>query len=222
MKKNYQTNLILLAVLLFSSCGTTTSITGSYVAPNANKVAFKKVFIAALTPNTSARNTVENELGDYLNSKGIYATKSLSVFPPNFHTSGDDKDQALVLRNIRRSNCDGILTIALVNKETDTRYVEGTAYPVMGNAYYGTFSSYYAYGYNTFYSPGYYETTKTYYIETNLYDTATEKLVWSAQSKTYDPTSLESFLESYKKAIAQQFVKDGFVNPYAKEPINRD
>jgi hypothetical protein len=222
MKKLYHTKLMLVALLFFSACGTTTSVTGSYVAPNVNKTAFKKVFIAALTPNTSARNIVESQITDYLNSRGIAATKSLSVFPANFHSSGDDKDQALVIRNIRRSNCDGILTIALVNKETETRYVPGTSYPVYGYPYYGSFSSYYAYGYNTFYSPGYYDTSKIYYIETNLYDTATEKLVWSAQSKTYDPTSLDSFLESYKKAITQQFLKDGFVNPYAKNPINQD
>jgi hypothetical protein len=137
------------------------------------------------------------------------------VFPAGFRNSGSDKDKEIVLRVVRNTNCDGILTIALVNQETETSYVPGTAYAGGGMGYYGTFSSYYAYGYSSFYSPGYYTTDKTYYIETNLFDVASEKLVWSGRSKTYNPSSLDDFLQGYEKAIAQQMRKDGLVKPVA-------
>ena len=63
---------------------------------------------------------------------------------------------------------------------------------------------------------GYYQTEKVYYIQTNLFDAKTEKLIWSAQSKTYEPSSLDDFLQGYEKAISEQMVKDGLVAPSSK------
>jgi hypothetical protein len=217
MKKLGYLNLVLGAALFISACGSSTSIVGSYKAPGVTQVAFKKLFVSALTGNTAAKQTVETGMSQYLSTKGIASVKSIDVFPPDFHSSGNDKDKDAVLKTIRDKNCDGILTIALVNKETETHYVPGTGvYPAPGFGYYGSFGAYWAYGYNSFYQPGYYENTKVYYIETNLYDAATEKLVWSAQSKTYDPSSLDDFLKGYEKAMAEQVVKDGLVAPSAK------
>ena len=65
------------------------------------------------------------------------------------------------------------------------------------------------------YSPGYYDQTKIYYIETNLYNAKTEELIWTAQSRTYDPTSINSFLKGYVDAIYDRMVKDGLLTPAA-------
>ena len=208
---------MVLLSLFIAACASSTSITGSYKSPGVTQVAYKKVFISVLTDNVSAKQNVETAISQYLAGKGVATVKSTTVFPPDFHTSGNDKDKDVLLQKIRDNGCDGILTIALVNKETETRYVPGsTAYPVAGFGYYGTFGAYYAYGYNNFYSPGYYTNDKVYYVETNIYDVTTEKLVWSAQSKTYDPASLDSFIQDYEKAISQQVIKDGLILPTGK------
>ncbi len=216
MKKIKELTIALLAVCCIMACGSSTSITASYKSPEITKVAYKKVFISALTSNVSARQTVETELGRYLGTKGIDHVRSLDVFTPESHTSGQDKDKDVVMQKIKSTGCDGILTVALQKKETETRWVQGSSYPVGGYGYYGTFGAYYSYGYNSFYSQGYYENDKIYFLETNIYDVATEKLVWSAQSKTYNPSSLESFLEEYEVAIQDQLVKDGLVTPTKK------
>jgi hypothetical protein len=61
------------------------------------------------------------------------------------------------------------------------------------------------------YAPGYYAQDKVYYLETNLYDAQTEQLIWAAQSKTYDPGSIDSFLKGYVQTIYNQMVKDGLI-----------
>ena len=216
MKRITNTNLMLLLALFISACGTTTSITGSYKAPGVTQVAYKKIFISALNGNTSVKQSVETSLANYLATKGIASVKSSDVFPPSFHESGADKNKDTVLQKIRQTKCDGILTVALVNKETETRYVPGSGVYPYGVGYYGTFGAYYGYGYGSFYSPGYYTNDKIYYLETNLYDADTEKLVWSAQSQTYNPSSLDSFLEGYEKAITQQVIKDNLMAPTPK------
>ena len=208
---------MLLLALFISACGSTTSITGSYKAPGVTQVAYKKIFISVLNSDPSIRQTVETNIANYLSSKGYASVKSTDVFTPNFHSSGGDNNQDTVLRKIRATNCDAILTIAMVNKETETRYVPGSGrvYPY-GVGYYGTFGAYYGYGYKRFYSPGYYTTDKIYYLETNLYDAATERLVWSAQSKTYNPSSLDDFLQGYEKAMTKQVARDNLIAPAGK------
>ena len=212
MKNLRYMNFMLIATLLISACGTTTSITSSYKAAGVTQVSYKKIFVAALTANSAVKQTVENELSRYMGTKGITTVKSSDVFPPDFHSSGNDKNKDTILAKVRATNCDGIFTIALVNKETQTSYVQGSG-PV---GPYGTFGMYYGYGYGSFYSPGYYQTDKIYYIQTNIFDAKTEKLIWSAQSKTYNPDSLDDFLKGYEQAITDQIIKDGLVAPAAK------
>lgn len=62
-----------------------------------------------------------------------------------------------------------------------------------------------------YYQPGYYVTDKTYYLETNLYDASTEELIWSAQSATYNPASINDFLKSYQRALAKELKDDGLL-----------
>jgi hypothetical protein len=213
MKTSNYLKLMLVAMLVISACGTSTSIIASYKAPGVTQVAYKKLFVSSLTGNAAVKQDVENELSRYLGTKGITTVKSMDVFPPNFHESGNDKNKDTVLARIRATNCDGILTIALINKETQTSYVQGSG-PV--GPYYGSFGLYYGYGYGSFYSPGYYQTDKIYYIQTNLYDAQSEKLIWSAQSKTYNPSSIDDFLKGYETAITDQVIKDGLVAPTGK------
>jgi hypothetical protein len=72
---------------------------------------------------------------------------------------------------------------------------------------YGMYGSYYGY-YNYYspqvYSPGYYSSDKTYYIESNFYDLASDELLWSIQSEAYNPTSLESWFKEYSYQLLNE------------------
>lgn len=61
------------------------------------------------------------------------------------------------------------------------------------------------------YDPGYYVTDKTYFLETNLYNAASGQLVWSAQSETVNPTSIDAFAEEYPEVLLERMVKDGLL-----------
>lgn len=61
------------------------------------------------------------------------------------------------------------------------------------------------------YTPGYYDTDKKYYIEINLYDAETDELVWSSQSETTNPPSLESFAPTFALTVVNQLIKDGLI-----------
>ncbi len=54
---------------------------------------------------------------------------------------------------------------------------------------------YYGHTYQTAYTPPTSVTRTTLFLETNLYDVATEKLVWSVQSEVIDPKLLRTDFE---------------------------
>ena len=201
------------AVALLSACSTPTMVSSSWRKPNATADGYHNIFIAALTKQVSTKESIETGLQTLLQNKGLTVERSMDIFPPTFSTqTGQQKD--LVLGKIQGTNADGILTINIVRRENETHYVPGSGgywNPGLRYGYYNRFWGYYNNWYPQVYSPGYYDQTKVYYIETNLFNAKTEELIWAAQTRTYDPTSTESFLKGYVDAIYERMVKDGLI-----------
>lgn len=174
---------------------------------------FQKVFLFALTTNMNARQTVEDAQAAAAAAEGIATVKSFDFFPPAFLASKPGKEA--IVQKIKESGCDAIFTSALVDSKSETRYVPGTTsfytpFPTWG--YYGTFGGYYGYHTTYMYDPGYYVSEKTYYLESNLYDMATEEIVWSVQSETYNPGNLNSSSKEYAAVLMDKLKKEGALN----------
>ena len=189
---------------LVAACGASSRITGSWKSPDAaRKKPYEKVLVAALTNDVGARQRVENELVSHLQRKGVQATRSIDVFPPTF-TQGKLPPRGEIIERIRQSGHDAVLTASLLDSDTETRYIPGTIgyAPVRIHPYYGNFYGYYSHFYPQVYSPGYYASTETYFM-------ASEKLLWSAQSATYDPSSLNRFSKDFAKLTVSRLSRDG-------------
>lgn len=209
--------LKLLPILLMSamvwSCSPSTRITGSWVDPSSKGKMLngKTIFVASLTSNMKVRTNLENNLEKQPAFGNVKVVKSIDFFNPDFYKKIPTEQQ--LISQIKQSGADLILTVSLINKESETRYVPGsTGYaPYPYYRWYGGFYSYYNYWRPMFYEPGYYVTDKIYFMETNLYDIATNKLVWSAQSETVNPGSIDNFVTTYPRVLADQLVKDGLL-----------
>ncbi len=196
-------------LLLVSSCSPSVRIIGSWSSPQNTNNSYTSVFVTALTKNVLARQTVEMHLEEMIQSQGISATGSFEVIPPGFNAQEADKEE--ILRKIREMGSEAILTVTLLDQTNETRYVPGTNYAPIGLGFHGRFWSYYG-AYNPYmYDPGYYTTDKSYYLEANLYDTQTEEMIWSSQSETTNPASLEQFSKAFAGAVVKQLIKDGFI-----------
>jgi hypothetical protein len=210
MKK--QSILYLIIILIIEGCASSTQITGSWKNPQPPSKKINSILVTALTDKANSRQTIETDLVNLIQNRGMKGIKSMDVLPPGF-TTGKEPDRQLLLDKIKGSNVDAILTVALINKETESRYVPGNyAYqPVTRFGYYGRFWGYYTTWYPTLYAPGYYTDDRTYFLETNLYSVETEDLLWSAQSETYNPGSLLDFSKEYASAILKQMEIDGVI-----------
>ena len=202
------------SILLFlAACAPATMITGTWKNPQVPPGNYHNILVAALTSRAVAKNTVEGDLVTMLKNYHVTASKSIDLFPPNL--TGSDSDRSVLLDKIKGRNIDAILTVSLLKRETESRYTGSPApYDPFRYSYYRNFWGYYSYWYPAMYDPAY-DSEQVYYIETNLYDAATEELKWSAQSKTYDILNLATFSRDFSKSIVDQMVKDGVLQAEA-------
>lgn len=203
--------LYLLPLLLFTalvSCGPSQRITSSWKNPQMPDThSYKKLFIACLASNPNYRSIIERDLAAAAEAHALQTISGMDIFPVTLDGKQKiSKDEAM--EKIRASGADAILTVALVDKESETRYVPGTTtyMPHMG---YAGFGGYYGYAYGAYYStPGYYTEDKTYFMEARLFDVATENMIWSAQSEAYNPSKIDKFSRDYTAMLVDRMQRD--------------
>lgn len=204
-------SLLFLTVLIISSCSPSMKVVGSWV--NKEKLVNKQyhsVFILALTENFNYKAQVENDVANAAAARGLKTVKSSVVFPYTF-SKDNTPIKELLLEKIKDSGCEAVFTSVLVDQQSQTKYIPGSVdYDPMSYGYYGNFYNYYGYYTPMIYSPGYYETDKTYYLESNLYDIATGDLMWSVQSQAINPMDIQTFSKEYAAMLVQQLEKEGF------------
>ena len=204
-------NSILFAAvaIVLSSCGSSTAITGSWKEPSVMPKAYQKVVVVALSQNESRQRMAEDFLVQALAKEKVSAEPAYRVFPANYLNSNPSK--ADIVAKLKAANADALMTIALVDTKDETHYVPGTTTYAPYGMYprYGSWYGYYSHYSPMVYDPGYYEQLTNFFLETNFYSIDGEKLIWSAQSKTTDPTNYENFAKSYAYAVAKRMRKDG-------------
>jgi hypothetical protein len=170
-----------------------------------------KIFIFAMTQNYDAQVNIENDLAAAAEAKGIRTVKSVDAFGPILTLDKLPKTDVL-LKAIRDLGCDGIFTIAVVDKESKTYYTPGSSagvfVPYGGYGY--DYSGYYAYS-PSFYSAGYYTSDKTYFIESNLFNAITEKMLVSMQSKVVNPPDIIKASKQYTQMLVTELQAQGFM-----------
>jgi hypothetical protein len=192
---------LLLTASLFSGCYQAQKVVGFWADPEASsKGPYKKIFCIVLSPNQDANFVLENEMASTLLSRGYKVVRSNEIFPPNVQLT-DNFTREQLAAAIKETGCDAVMTLALLDTKTVETYHPGSAYYPMSYGYYGSYYGYYNYYYPIVYAPSYYSVDKTFYLETNAYDLASDKLLWSVQSEAKNPAGLEEGFKQYAEML---------------------
>ncbi len=192
------------------SCGTTSYITSSWKAPDLQPRVYGKIVVLGLVsdPDRTVREKLENHIVGDLTELGYTAVCSCDEFNPKAFENMSE-DQALA--KLKSAGVDAVLTVVLLDKSKESHYVPGeisyTPYAVYHNRFYG----YYRTVYQRIYTPGYYVVENKYFWESNFYDLGTTKLLYSAQSRSFDPENAESMGHSYGKMIVKDMVEKAVI-----------
>ncbi len=209
------TLVFLSAVLLLAACGPSKQITVTNSWLNKEKLkdrSVKSIYIMGLFKNSDVNIVLENTLYDEAKARRYTVYRNQYQFPYKM----DDKEQAksLILEKVKKLGCDAIFVTGIKSEYSQTRYVStssigvsvGGYYPMNGNQ--SNFNSYYAGYYTETSLSGYYETDHMYFIESNLFDSNTFELLWSVQSKSYNPTDIERASKEYCNELFELLEKD--------------
>jgi hypothetical protein len=193
-------------VMMFTfACSSQKESTGVWVNDKAKEKTFHKVFIVAVTPDIEVRTKLESALAAAIASKGYQVVKSIDSIPFDLNNPKvPTKEQ--VVDKVKSSGSDAVFLTGLLKKDASVGYTPGkTAYaPMPYMSYYG---GYYSYLTPTVSTSGYYSYDKEYVIQTNLYDAASEEIMWSAQSEVLNPSSVEEFSKKYMSTLVGQLKK---------------
>jgi hypothetical protein len=191
-----------LVVCIFTSCSPSTQIVKTWRDPGAtvNPGPENKALIIALVKDETSRRVIEDELVKRFNTSAVPSYKILTP-----ELLKEASDEALT-RQVTQDKFTHILLMRLADIEKETSYVPGTT-----TAYYGSYGRYYGYGANMYSSPGYYQTDKNYFIETTIYSVNPNKLLWTATTKTVNPSKINKTVNEIADVVSQKMKEDGFL-----------
>ncbi|HEY0665954.1 MAG TPA: hypothetical protein VGD24_07810 [Gallionella sp.] len=136
-----------------------------------------RIMVIGVAREPLNRRLFEDEFVAQLRARGTEAIASYTVL-----TDKQQDDQAAVAKRVKELGADSLLISRLVDRKTVRVYVPGTVY--YPPPYYNNWPDYYGYGYRYLYTPGYVAEDEYAIIETNLYEAASDRLVWAATSET--------------------------------------
>ncbi|MGC4075016.1 MAG: hypothetical protein QM760_21455 [Nibricoccus sp.] len=197
-------HILLLSALLtalVAGCSST-YVEQSWKSPDVGGFNFKKLLVVAPNPDGANRRAAEDTLKAQL--PHIQVVQSYTLLPDK----DELKDKAAAGKVIKENGFDGVVIMRMVSKDTELNYMPG-AYP----AAYGSMWGYWGAGYAMapYYDTGSITTDKIIGIETNIYDVATEKLVWSGLTKSTNPANAQALVAETVGAIRKEMKKQKLI-----------
>ncbi len=230
--------LFILAVTLTLSGCVGTKLESSWHDKELTPKSYENIGIILLAPKVSSKALVETELAAELRMRGMKAIGTFDIFPfasnkeymDKVRAEDPENFQARVRERVQKFDLDAILLISLIREEQDKVYHRkgvdvAVSYTIPPGANYYNYGYDYAlanhYTYDQFYhhmastvhSGGYYTTKSTYFLESDLFDVETGRLVWTAMTKTKDPQSISKEAKYFGKMMADELASKKVLVP---------
>lgn len=193
MKKVFSPVVFITIVLLLSACGVSVKMIGSWMDDSRAGYTIDNVLVIGVSRNDIARNLWENTFVELLGKDNIEAQANHIVM-------GDQvvaPDRQSILSAVQKSGAATVLITRVIDSELEIKTLPGYVHYQPAPFYAGMYD-YYGYAYSAVYSPPVNISKTIVRLESNIYDVATEKLVWTAQSEAIDPKLLKT---DYVKAV---------------------
>ena len=144
-----------------------------------------------VTRQAGIRRTFEDQVTRELEAKGVRAVASYTLIPED----GEVPKERLV-EAVKESGVQGVLVTRLVKVETETQ-VYATPY---GPPYYG-FYGYYSWAWVGLYDAPLIYTYNVVIAETNLFDAASDTLIWSGTTETFPSGNVRKGIAAFATVI---------------------
>ena len=151
---------------------------------------------------------MENHLTEDLAMLGYEAVSSFATYGPKAFEGMGEKE---VMEKLKKENIDAVLTVVLLDKEKERYYIPGRVVYSPYITYHGRFYGYFRSLNLRIDEPGYYQENTKYFWESNFYDLAKSKLLYSVQTQSFDPACASSLAHEYGQKIIESMVKENVI-----------
>ena len=193
---------VLLVALLLSSC-VSTELTSVWTSQDdARPIA--RILVIGVSDSEHQRRVFEDTFVEKIKDTGLAAGAG-------YHTldATDNPNPDQVLEKVSALDVDAVLVTHVLGVEEQSIFHPPTIQAVPYR-YYDSFSGYYRTVYDYVHRPGYTTNHVVVRLETNLYDSASHDLLWSAQSRTLDPRSTEKLISELSDQVIRGLREAGF------------
>lgn len=188
-----------------SGCGSSTDLSAVWRDVNYTSGPIREFMIMGLTHNEERRRTFEYEFAERLKRDGVVAVPSLEVFPSDYKI-----DKSALEVGVRNSEIDAILVTRLVALDKDAKYTQTGNY-TPPYRYYDYFYTYYSNAYDAVQASGDISQHRLLQLETSIYDTRTQQLVWSGLSESIHPGKADDLIDELADAIVSNLYMYGLI-----------
>lgn len=195
-----------LTIISISCSSTKTSIIGEWQDDTYQKGNIQKVLVLGIVNKEKPllRRNFEDGMKKAFEDGGISATPSMDHMPYDVAT-----DSTTFEKYFKELQVDAVVVARLVAVDASRDYKAGYLYTIPYNSYYG-FYGYYNAGIAYANSAGYLSQEVVVVLETNIYETANKKLIWSGVSETVEPDKASDVINSFGSELVSRLKREGY------------
>ncbi|MES1222144.1 MAG: hypothetical protein ABUT20_42005 [Bacteroidota bacterium] len=206
---NILQGFLLTLILAATSCSSSKKIT-AWEKPGTVPKNYTKILVLGFMRDeeNSVRENLEGRFSEQLRNAGINAVSSLELFGTKVFDKMDEDDALYQLNN---SCIDAVFTITLLNKKKEKKYLPGIIDDTPYSYYYDRFWRYRNTIKYRIAEPGYYDNAAEYFIECNLYDMRSQKIIYSVHTSSSGFSFYPAEENSYIKSVVNSLVKKNII-----------
>jgi len=202
MKKLLQLLLLSLLITTLTGCASV-SLQHSAKDPTLPTKKYQKLLIVGITDQSQRRQVFEEVLAAELQKRGVTAIPSYTITGVTEKLTWATGEDA-----VRTTGADGAITTRMTALKEDTSVNTGFVMTEHGFAD--------GYGVRVTYATFIHQPVEVLLstkmaIETNLFDAATGRLVWTGTSSTVDPEGIITFSRALAEVVFKAMAKDGLI-----------
>jgi len=195
MKSEVKYTFVLIYSIVLSSCANT-KFTKQWIDEDFNEEPYDDILVLVVADKMGNRQDAENYIVKKLGESGVNAMQSYDILPKTKTIDADTVDKA-----IDGLQLDAVIVMYATGITEEEYFIPTRRFGVYsgygyGHAHYGSFYNYYPHAVNYVYLPGYDNTHYVVALETSLFDLNTTKMVWSGQSNTFAPESVDDVIHN--------------------------
>jgi len=198
--------IITAAILSFFGCSNTV-VTGSWADPHyTNQI--KNVFIVGVTKSDATRRIFEDQFSKALQSYGIKANVSYNDLPDLQSTNKE-----MISKKISTYNADSVLITRVLGRQAKEEHFPGVLHgnKYSPDSYSSRWDTFYDRSFDVLYEPPSVMAYELITLESNLYDSQSGDLIWSAQLETVKDEKINRTISDFITSVTKDLQEKGLL-----------